>query len=38
MLYLYWLRSVRIKSQSMEKIFVFSEIAAAFLGKNTYDF
>ena len=34
MWYLYWLRSVRIESQSMDKMFVFPEIAAAFLGKH----
>ena len=38
MWYLYWLRSVKIESHSMDKMFVFSEIAAAYLGKNFYDF
>ena len=35
---LYWLPSVRIESQSMDKMLVFSEIAAAFLGKDSSDF
>ena len=35
---LYWLPSVRIESQSMDKMLVFSEIAAAFLGKDSFNF
>ena len=35
---IWWLRSVKIGSHNMDRMLVFSEIEASFLGKNSYDF